>query len=89
MADVTRGVAQEMTRNWARDWGLKSIPTWLVDFAAVEIASSGRAGTRAVIAHSSLYDSAPHCQLLKASCRLSLHPNTTSGGTSSSKMAVR
>lgn len=59
----------------ARDLGLAEVPEWIRDYATVELASMGRAWTRAVVAHWPC-DNNPCLQLLQAACKASLRPDS-------------
>jgi hypothetical protein len=73
-ADSVLELAKYWAVTWTRTWGLERVPAWLVDSTTVEIHSPGRVGTRVMIAHAP-DDPAPHSQLLKAACQISLHPD--------------
>lgn len=83
--DWALDVARYWARDWARDWVLDVAWTWArelelpeepwaLDFAAVELAGTGRAGTRAVLAFSD--PKAPLLRLFQAACQLSLRPRS-------------
>ncbi|MDI1435426.1 NACHT domain-containing protein [Polyangium sorediatum] len=89
--DLARDWAFDLSRYWARDWekdwvfdmavvwadelALPEEP-WTLDFVAVELAGTGRAGTRAVLAFSEPKD--PLMRLFHEACRLSLRPRAAS-----------
>jgi 3',5'-cyclic AMP phosphodiesterase CpdA len=90
--DLARDWALDLSRYWARDfprdWVMDlawawvrelSLPEepWTLDFAAVELAGIGRAGTRAVLAFSE--PASPLMRLFQAACRLSLRPRSEAG----------
>ena len=89
--DLARDWAFDLSRYWARDWAQDWVfdmamawadelelpeEPWTLDFAAVELAGIGRAGTRAVLAFSEPKD--PLLRLFHEACRLSLRPRSES-----------
>nr|WP_275939318.1 NACHT domain-containing protein [Polyangium spumosum] len=90
--DLARDWAMDLSRYWARDWAQDwvfdmamawadelALPEepWTLDFAAVELAGTGRAGTRAVLAFSEPKE--PLLRLFHEACRLSLRPRSDGG----------
>lgn len=68
---VARTSGRSMAKRRALAWKYVKTPAWFTDFAAMELDSMLRAGTRAALAYSTAQREA-HWELLKAACQSSL-----------------